>query len=197
MPDINAQVLGVSGRAVKTGTIYDIAMSDGNKYSTFTPELATKAQGLTGQNVTARVEITQNGNYTNYTLQDIAPAGQLPAAALPSGVPTGNTIPISVPSSGGGGGMSPERETKIVKQSLLATAFNFVGHLYTGAGPEGFPEATAQALSLAKELYGQVMGGAQAPPTTPAAVAAVVNAEVPGAVVVGAEAPPAQQGPEW
>ena len=205
MQDIVGQVLGVTGRATRNGnTVYDIQFSDGNKYSTFVPELATKAQQLTGQQVTARVEVKQNGKYTNYNLEDIAPVGQLPPLAMPvaGGTPLAAGVPMvgappqvapGIPIVQGGGGMPPEREARIVKQSVLATAFEFVGSIFTGAGPEALGEAKDAALSLAQELYGLVQGAPAAQPVaeaqpipndgTPQGVAAAVN-DAAGAPVV-------------
>lgn len=192
--DITGQVLSVVGRPVKNdNTIYDVAFSDGNKYSTFKAEIATKANGLVGQPVTARVSVTQNGKYTNYTLEDVGPVGSLPALAMPAapGAPlTGapaQTPPPPIPMQQNNGGMAPEREARIVKQSCLSTAFNFVGALFTSAGPEAFEEAKTLALDLAKELYAQVQGGAtENTPQTPQEIAA----SIPGVTVgVPPEAP--------
>lgn len=202
MQDINAQVLSVSGRTTRNGrTLYDVALSDGQKYTTFEPDVANKANALTGQQVTARVEVTQNGQYTNYNLKDIAPAGSaMPPLAMP--VPAGAPLPVAGPSttgvptpipmtSGGGGGMSPEREAKIVKQSSFSSAAVIVAGLFQGAGPEAVEQAKQVWFDLAKAEFDKVMG--VTPPATAAEVAQVVNAELPGAVQVGApEQPPAE-----
>jgi hypothetical protein len=188
--EITSQVIGVQGRQTKAGvTWYDVAFADGNTYSTKDGVLAGKAQGFVGQNVSAQVETQQNGKYTNKYLNDIAPAGQLPATSTPQNgagsVPIANIHPTNppIPVAPAGSGMDPAREAKIVKQSLLSTSLNFVGQLYSGAGPEAQAEALGAGLTIAKALYAEVMGGqAPAPAPTPQAVAAAV----PG-VQVGSE----------
>jgi hypothetical protein len=192
--EITSHVIGVQGRQTKAGvTWYDVAFADGNTYSTKDGVLAGKAQSLVGQNVSANVETQQRGQYTNKYLNDIAPAGQLPAASTPNpnGVANAQATLNSAPPLIGGvppipvssGGMDPAREAKIVKQSLLSTSLGFVGQLYSGAGPEVQAEALEAGLTIAKALYAEVMGGqTPAPAPTPQAVAAAV----PG-VQVGSE----------
>lgn len=200
--DIIGQILSVLGRPTNNGkTIYDIAFSDGNTYTTFDGKVAGKAQALQGQQVSARVKVQQKGQYTNLYLNDVAPVGQLPPQQQPvaAGSPVAQIPLAPATSPPSRGGMSPEREAKIVKQSVLSTAFGFVGALYTGAGPEAAEEATAKALELAKTLYANVLGGGpvatpQAVAETPQEVAAEVNSELAGAVVVGAQEGPV---PAW
>lgn len=216
--DISGQVLAVTGRNVNTKfgpkIAYDIAFSDGRTYTAWKAEVATKAQQLQNQQVDARYdEKTNVGNdgtvYTNYTLQDIALSGQLPSEAAAaigiSSAPVVNGANIpgggpTIPMQQKGGGMSPERESKIVKQSCLSTAFNFVGQLYHGTGAELYGPAVELASILAKELYAEVYGQkniAQTPrplgyadgELTPAELAKFANDALPGAVKVGAETP--------
>jgi hypothetical protein len=199
--DISGQVLSVVGRNVNTKygqkTVYDIMLSDGQTYSSWKADIATKAQQLQGQTVDARTET--RGSYTD--IVDIAPLGQLAQAAVaatgallsPSGVVgNGGAPPIPIVASQAGtpyqGGMSPERESKIVKQSCLSTAFNFVGSFDSG-GPWSIDEAIKEGLSLAKTLYAEVYGQ-QNVAQTPALVAQAVNAAAGvDAVKVGAETP--------
>lgn len=171
MQEIVGQVLGVTGRTTRNGkTAYDVAFSDGNTYTTFSPQLATKAQQLQGQAVSARVSVTQRGQYTNLNLEDIAPQGQLapmafpaqpgtaipmPSAPIPGGVvgapaAQGSAIPIQTQQ---GGRRDPAVEQRIVRQNVLGTAFGFVGDLFQGTGPEGLEEAKEIALGLARELF--------------------------------------------
>ena len=161
--DINVQVLNVQGSTTRNGkTKYEIALSDGNTYVTFDPNLATKAHGLQGQAVTARVKVEQKGQYTNLYLNDVAPQGQLAPAAPAAGsaIPMAGAPAAGIPMVGGGGrGMDPAREAKIVKQNVLGTAHAFVGSLFQGAGPEALEEAKQLADGLAKELFGKIMGG--------------------------------------
>lgn len=203
MQDINGSVLSVTGRQTKNGkTAYDVAVSDGQTYVTFDAAVAAKASGFVGQQATIRVNTVQKGQYTNHYFEDVAPTGGLPAQAFP--VPAGTPIavappiPVAPPISVAPyvapkyGGMSLEREQKIVKQSSFATAAHLVGNIFAGAGPEALPEAEGHVLRIAKILFREVMGvtaaaAVAAPtttqPTTPAEMAAVVNAELGGNLV--------------
>jgi hypothetical protein len=165
--DIIGQVLSVSGRPLNNGsTIYDIAFSDGVKYTTFDGEVAQKTNALVGQQVSASVTSKQKGQYMNHYWNDVAPQGQLTsdAAPLPPVVlPIADPVPI-IPMQQYSGGMAPEREAKIVKQSVFSTAFNFVGQLFQGAGPEAKDEAVEMALEIARTLYNRVQGGVEPAP---------------------------------
>jgi len=202
--DIEGQVLEVEGRPTARNTIYDIKFSDGNTYSTFKQAIASKAQQLAGQFVSARVEVKQKGEFTNYDLVDIAPQGQLPAMAVPAGTPV-------MPQTGGFGAppLAPPintplpapvpipmhdpsvKDERITRQNVLRTAHDFVGQFFQAAGPEAIPEAREIALNMARELfviahYGQPVAPV-AEPVTAQEVAAQANAELPGAVQVGAQ----------
>lgn len=201
---IAAQVLGVSGRTSRNGQhqMYDVQLSDGQKYTTFDPELAGQANGLQGQQVVANVSLEQNGKYLNRNLLAIGLPGTLPQPAQGASLPVGQAIPVAgapVPNAAAGipmappssgGGMSDTDKARITRLSAASTAFQFVGSLFTGAGPEGGKQATeiARALTEALVSYGQ-NGLWQGVPATPAAVAAAV----PG-VQVGVEG--IQQGAE-
>jgi hypothetical protein len=193
--DISGQVLSVVGRNVNTKygqkTVFDIMFSDGQTYSSWKADIATKAQQLQGQTVDARTE--KRGSYTD--IVDIAPLGQLAQAAVaatgallsPSGV-VGNGGAPPIPIVASQGGMSPERESKIVKQSCLSTAFNFVATLYQGSEDTRLNDAIKDGLELAKTLYAEVYGQ-QNVAQTPTEVAAQVNQVIPEAVSVGAGTP--------
>jgi hypothetical protein len=205
--DISGQVLSVVGRNVNTKygqkTVYDIMFSDGQTYSSWKADIATKAQMYAAQKnadgaitqpaqlVDARTE--KRGSYTD--IVDIAPLGHLAQAAVaatgallsPSGV-VGNGGAPPIPIVASQGGMSPERESKIVKQSCLSTAFNFVGNFKFGPEYVELDEAVATALDLAKTLYAEVYGQ-QNVAQTGAEVAAQVNQVIPEAVSVGADTP--------
>ena len=206
--DISGQVLAVTGRVVNVTkgrnpgpkTIYDIVFSDGNTWTSWDAGTATKAMRLQETQALAdlRGDISQSGEFTNYKLTDIAPSGELPndlpgltSAPLTPSVASSNGGAPAIPIVASQGGMSPERESKIVKQSCLATAFNFVGHLYSGYtnDKEEHEEATKRAFTLAKTLYAEVYGQ-QNVAQTPDLVAQAVNA-IAGvdAVKVGAETP--------
>ena len=204
--DISGQVLSVVGRNVNVTkgprpgakVIYDVAFSDGNTWTTWTASVATEAMKLkeSGAQADLRGEVTVNGEFTNYKLLEIAPTGQLAAAAVETILPVGSAIPlngapgpvipIAPPSPGG---MNPERESKIVKQSCLSTAFNFVGLLFQGTGEETSPiDKVGTAFDLAKKLYAEVYGQ-QNVAQSPTEVAAQVNQVIPEAVSVGAGTP--------
>lgn len=190
--DINSVVAGVQGKQTRTGIMYEVTFGDGSTAATKKAELATKAQSLLGQQVTARITEKQNGQYLNRYLDDIAPQGQLLAAAIPMGgapvaVAAAPGIPIVGSGGGGGGGMSPEREARIVKQSCLSTA----SQLFSGAGPEALEEMLEVAKRLYAEVYGQQnVSQAAQPAQTAEAVAAAVNASVGSeAVQLGASTP--------
>lgn len=213
MQDIATQVLSVQGSTTKNGRAkYEIALADGTTYVTFKPELAAKAQSLMGQDVAARVNVSQNGRYTNYYLEDIASQGSLPPLAMP--VPAGAPVPVNAPplppvpvapAAPSNGGMSPERETKIVKQSMLAAAANLVGHLFEGAGPEATEQAVELVGQIARGWFAEVMGVGPtvapqvAPQVADAVTPAAIAAAIPGVQVgVGAvETPPSQSAIPW
>src|SRR5581483_3823961 len=149
--DINGQVLGVQGRTTRSGkTLYDVAFSDGQKYTTFDTALATKAQQLFGQEVSARVEVKQNGNFTNYNLVDIAPLGALPPAPIVAGTPIGIG---TVPQNGEGKKFTEDDATRIAKQGALGQAANLVAGLFQGAGPEAFEQALELTIEAGRRLY--------------------------------------------
>jgi hypothetical protein len=176
MPQVQGTIENVQGHPSANGrTRYEVTIN-GQGYNTWKPDLARDAQARIGQpgsfNVT--VKPSQDGQFMNYYFEGVADgaAGQIPMAApapIAQGAPMVQQIPIqpsappvAIPMAPpGSGGMSPEREAKIVKQSSMATAFNFVGHLFDGAGPEAMEEAEERALALAKRLYLQVLGAPQ------------------------------------
>lgn len=201
---IQAQVLGVSSRQSRNGqhTMYDVQLSDGQKYTTFDPDLAQQAAQLQGQNVAANVSLEQNGKYLNRNLLAIGAPGTLPApvpqagaVAIPAGQPVGQPVVgtpgvITPAPSGGGGGMSVEDKARITRLSAAGTAFDFVSRLFAGAGPEAGKQATEIARSLTESLVAYGHNGTwPGVPATPAQVAAAV----PG-VQVGVEG--IQQGAE-
>jgi len=183
--DIQGTVLNVAGRQTKTGkTIFEVSFSDGKVYTTFDNLLATQAQQFQGQPVQANVEVSQNGQYTNYNLKAIrAAAGGFPAPANQA------AQPISIAPAAPQGEDPLERSARIVRQSSMATAFNFVGHVLSGSGD--IEAAKTHALALAKELFGHAFhGGGADKPQAPSEVAAQVN-EVLGTTAVTQGAPEA------
>lgn len=184
--DIVGQVLSVQGRSTRTNkTIYDVAFSDGNKYTTFDGDLAQKANSLIGQAVSARVEISQNGQYTNYNLKDVAPQGKLAPTAMP--LPGGSPIPMAAPSVSAptipmvqG---DPQKDARIAKGVAVKVAAEITSGLFQGAGPEAVSEALEVFDKVGQHVLGVLTGAQQAVPASPEVVAAQVN-EAAGQEVV-------------
>ena len=157
--EVTGQVLGVEGRQVNTkrgpGTVYSIKFSDGQTYDTWIGQLAGEARDLSGQTIVAEVEVVQNGQYTNYRWNGIK--GPAPAQATTVATPNQTNTTAGIPIVKSNGGMDPEREAKIVRQSSLATAFRFTGDLLQ-SGYLAADEAEQHALALAERLYNRVFG---------------------------------------
>ncbi len=201
---IQATVLGVSGRTSRDQKhqMYDVMLSDGNKYTTFDPDVAAQANALQGQAAVANVSVEQNGKWTNFNLLAIGQPGTLvqptPGLQVGTAIPIGSAplpqqtgvagIPMQQPSSGGGG-MTDIDKARISRFSAASTAFEFVGSLFTGAGPEAGKQATEIARALTEALVQYGWHG-----TWPgiAASPAQVAAAVPG-VQVGVEGIQQQQ----
>lgn len=179
--EIQGQIVAVDDKTTSKGVVYEIRFSDGNTYSTWKAALGAAAKGAVNTPVAADVSVKPNGQYTNYYWNGFKPV----VGGAGTSTPTVLHTPIPVAPAPQNGGMSPEREQKIVRQSSLSTAFNFVGQLYQGAGPDAHDEAVALARKLAKGLYESVFHHEQKP-ATPQQVAE----QVPG-VQVGVETPPA------
>lgn len=125
MQDLNGVVLGVgsmsgTSKAGRPYTKFDVQFSDGKAYVTFKPEIATKASQLQGQPVTVRINVKQDGNFTNYYLEDVAPEGQL--APL---TPEQYTPVQIVPQNNTGGGMD-NKDTAIRKAVALKAAVDLI-----------------------------------------------------------------------
>lgn len=146
---ITGTVADVTGRTVNTSrgqaSIFDVLIGT-QKASTFKSEIAEQANALKGSTVRAFVDVSERNGYTNYTLKGV----ELLDAA-PSSAPTTSTISVA-PTSGG---MSPEREARIVRQSSMATAFNY-------AAAAGLSED--EAFALAGRIYARAMGETQPEP---------------------------------
>ena len=209
MQQITAQLLAVVGRQTRTGKpVWDAQVADqsvnGGKFSTFDPQLAGKAGQFANQMVTLTYEVKQNGQWTNYDLVDVAPAGSMPPqvqGAVPNvGAQQYTPPPITQgPSSGGGGNSAypPEVVTRITKLATLEIAGALVGRAVEGSGidAESATQLGDVVETLAKRFYTMARSHEQQPvaaqqPTTPAEVAQAVNAEQPGAVTVGAQPTP-------
>lgn len=178
--DISGQVVSVVGRNVNTKfgarIVYDITFADGKVAAVWNDKdgLATKAETFRQQrtSVDARLEhkpsVGNDGTqYDNYELKDIAPIGQLGQLAIP--VPTnGGVAPAlsTVPSTPlpiqskeqYQREKNPEEQSRIIRQSSLATAFNFFGHMFQGTSDTASDQVIQLALDLAKTLYAEVYG---------------------------------------
>ncbi len=227
MQDINTTVIGVQQQPTSRGTpMFKVALGDGQSYTTFNPNIANKAYSLTGQQVTARTDTkpSRDGRFMNYTLEDIAPQGQLPPMAMPvaggtpayapqppaqqypqAGVP--QQAPAQIPQAPPQqrGGMTDEDKARISRLGASGTAFEFVGQLFAGSGPESIAEAEEFARKLTESILRHGWTGSfdvpvqaapeqqqapqQAPaPTTPQEVAAQVPG-VQAGVQTGSEIP--------
>jgi len=180
MPQVPGTIESVVGHPGANGkTRYEVTIS-GQGYNTWNPEIARVANEHLQQQVVANVTVkpSRDGQFMNYYFDGLADgaAGQVPGQqGIPmAGAPQATTpqipvqpgIPVASPSSPPIPLAPPPkpdwaREARIVKQSSMATAFNFIGHLFDGAGPEAVEEAEAAAMELAKRLYVQVLGGPQ------------------------------------
>jgi hypothetical protein len=146
--EIAGNVLSATQRVTTNGkTVYDIAFSDGNTYATFDAKTFAKAQpfAASGLPVSARVSVKQNGQYTNYYLNDIAPQGQLSATSAPVALAA-----PTVPRPQQGGGMSAEDKARVTWLSCLSSAAQSVA----GSGAGSF-----EILAVAQELYAATARG--------------------------------------
>ena len=208
--DLVGQILSVQGRKAGRGTIYDVAFSDGENYSTFKQDIAAKAQSLAGQPVTLRIERVQKGEYVNQNLLDVAPAGSMPA--LPQAPAPGTTVPAGTPGAPLADipmkpdyqrELSPGTQRRITFNSAADTAAQLVGGIYAGHGPEAFEDAYDKFKQVTKELEeqshlrSQANPGATTPPP-PVSTPAEVAAAVPGVEVGAPMGDPAQSAtPSW
>jgi len=195
---MDTHVLKVEGKKTRTNRdLYYVSLGDGNDYSTFEFAIASKAQQLMGQPVTARVSFKDQ--YKN--LEDIAAQGQLAPLALPGGTPLGGVPsqstfgPPAVMSSANNGSipMQGDKQESINTQSAIKQATTLVASLFQGAGPEAAPEARELVKEIAREYFAIFSGAPSSAPQTVDQVAATVNAEMPGAVAVGAM----ENAPQW
>lgn len=193
--EVQGTILSATGRGVSGGrTIYDIAFSDGVKYTTFDGQIAGQASALVGQPVIATVTTkqSQDGRYTNHYFEGVRSGnGAAPQAAPVPAVVTAPVATAPVPV------IDPdEKDRKLTRMFALKAAFAFVGSAYEGTGPEGVAEGAEVAFKLAAELYAKATAK---PDETPASVAAAINSAVgEGAVAVGvAEQAPEGDGIPW
>lgn len=216
--DAQVQIMQVAVGTTRTGkTYYDIACSDGVKRRCWDAALAQQINAYTntGQAVTIRFEVTQNGQYTNYNVKAFAPPGaQLPpdgnmqaapmgqpqqqfvpqpqGAPIMGAPPVGPPMPQAQPNGGGGRGQyPPEVTTRITKLAAYEYAAIVVGGLFASTGPEAEAEAIAMLDRIAKHVYQQARSHESAAPAQviqqPAEVAQFVNEQQSGPVAGGVQ----------
>lgn len=121
MPIIETTVLesvqtfsGTNQRGPWVKTVF--TAQGGREYSTFKGDVASKANGFLGQPVNVTYSEKQNGQYTNYTLEDVASTnGSAPQQQAPAPAPEE------------GAQHSPGKEMKIHRQSALDRAITCFG----------------------------------------------------------------------
>jgi len=198
--DRPGSILDVQGVGLRSGkTKYVVKYSTGEEYATFNPDLAQKCMMLKGQNTTARVEKSQNGQYTNFDLVDVTQG-----TAIGSGVPT--QIPVPVTGTAPAAPMTsipvapppPPRDYEKealgkVRHGQFIGAMQFIGALYQGAAGEvPMEELLAKVVAFADAGVHYANTGANiaaqpvvTTPSTPQEVVAQVEAVAPGVVQVG------------
>ena len=129
--ELTGQVMEVQGRTVKNGTIFDVTIGT-QKVSTFKAPVAEKAQALLNQNVKATVDVTQNGQYTNYTLLDVEAVGVATVAPSP--------IPVVASSNGTA---DAARQDSIIRQTCIKAA----GHAFSAGS------SADEVLQIAEKFY--------------------------------------------
>jgi hypothetical protein len=173
MSEVRGTILAVNGKSTSKGTCYEVALSDGQTYSTFNNGIADAAKRLQGQ--PAIIQFTEKQTtkgdkvYTNLYLESVEPG----AGAVET---TPQAIAIKEDYQRK---MAPEVEQRVTRLSVIATAFGYAGAI--GADED-------YALGLAKKLYqvayyGKIQLGGEPPVTyepAPEEIAAQV-AEVVGA----------------
>lgn len=142
--ELAGQVVDVTSRTVKSGTIFDVTIGT-QKVSTFKAPVAEKANALKGQNVKATVDVTVNGQYTNYTLLDVEAAG------VPGIAPT--TIPVAAPATipVANNGNDAARQESIVRQCCIKAA----GHAFAAGS------SADEVLEIAEKFYRWCTGAEQ------------------------------------
>lgn len=156
-------------------TIYDVITSDGTKWTAWERELAERAYNLKDKPALLKVEVKQNGQYTNRSLKDIMPAGDaLMGATLETfgGQATSGSSGVTVTTSGTGFDQNMnKKETQKSEEIHRQTAAKVVGNMAAQGGmtPQEFwsniidlaryfdtgaiPGSTPEALPGAQEQF--------------------------------------------
>lgn len=179
----SGQVLSVVSKPTSKGNVYEAEIG-GMKFSTFKDEIGGQLAVLQGKMVkvayTTKSNTGRNGQtYVNNYLDDITEDGSLPTPALRDNVTEqvqgGGQVVVKNDS------MPPERESRIVRQSSMKIAFDFVAQ-YSGDGPpteEDWKNAEERALALAARLYQWAWGGPSRAPEPEPEPGEPVKPEVP------------------
>lgn len=210
--DVVGTILDVQAVATKSGKVkYDVAFSDGNKYTTFRQEAATAAANLKGQQgITLRVETSQNGQYVNHDLVEVGPMTALPPAPV-AVQPTNGVGVVSAPAAGFAlpAGITPapqrdfEKETRgKVRHGAIIAGLEAASRTSQGEEDQAlFERAVNFATAVEQYVFEtgafgavgepQALAAATVPPTPePVTVEALVEA---GAVQVGTSGLPWSQ----
>jgi hypothetical protein len=152
--DLQVGILQVAVRTTRNGRqIFDVSCSDGKTRQVWEAGLANAINAFAGSGatVTIRVNVKQNGQYTNESINAFAPPGQaLPPEGQGGGSGNGG---FQRGGGGRGGGMSPEDKTRIAKMGAQGSASTLVAALFAGAGPEAYNEAVDLLDKLTRKLY--------------------------------------------
>lgn len=144
--ELSGQVVDVTSRTVKSGTIFDVTIGT-QKVSTFKAPVAEKANALKGQNVKATVDVSTKENdgrvFTNYTLLDVETAG------VPGIAPT-TIAPWPHPQVAKNGNDAARQES-IVRQCCIKAA----GHAFAAGS------SADEVLEIAEKFYRWCTGTAQ------------------------------------
>lgn len=211
--DLQAKVLsstGIQGQGTARNR-WEVALSDGNTYVTWEPNLGNKAYGLVNQDgVTVRVTLkpSKDGRFQNYYLDDIAGPGEtLPPQAMPAGAGTPvqqaapmqqqvgqqaqqGGAPAAPPPQAPMGPKSrytPEEEARMARSAALKYATHLASGVFAGIGPESTPQVDEYIRAKTEEYLAFTQTGLWDPAQ---AVVAQVNAVAgEGAVQQGATVP--------
>ena len=150
---VQGKVTGITQKPTSTGgTIFKISLSDGNTYSTFDENLATRAHGLTGQVVVLQAERTDKGflNAKDITgSQGLLPAQEQATAGIPtepSVVPVSDSKP-QIPLD--------DTQHRIMRGNALNAACALLGGVPLAQTADG----AQTALEVARVFYNHLKEG--------------------------------------
>lgn len=182
-------IVGVNPNPTRTGQPrFDIQCSNNEKYSTFKPEIASKAQSFVNQQGVT-ITISENGKWKNF--EDVNPGGALPQQQVyqpvpqmaTSGIPA--STPVFTPAPNFESAAEVKKEQRITRGNAINAASSALDALigtglYLNADGVLDTDAVADAIiGLARKLAPYVAEG----PVAPAAeVAPAPAADLPPGV---------------